>query len=456
MKKLLILLVIAIISASCKNEAPIDYVIFSGQITNKTAHHIILVNDNERDTIPVSESGDFLDTLRIAPGSYLITHDKIFTRVYLEPSSNLNISFDTKDFKNSLNFSEDGAAINNYLQEKSLKERDIMGDFDEFYSLDEQAFKTRAKEIKLVKEEFLESQQGISKAYKTKEKRNIEYEYLSKLMGYERSKSYATKKPDFKVSENFLPRLTDFDYNNAEDFEFSSSYKRLVSDHLRTLSKALVNSENLDDDIAYIKAVSTSPNQEIKNELLFDDAKYGISYTSDLESYYDIFINASTDIKNNQTITESYKKLITVAKGKPSPRFFDYENNDGSKTSLDDLKGKYVYIDVWATWCGPCIKEIPSLKEVEKSYHGKNIQFLSVSIDKLSDHNKWKKMISDENLGGIQVLADNAWESKFVQDYLIMGIPRFILLDPQGNIVTANAPRPSEEKLIALFNDLNI
>lgn len=81
---------------------------------------------------------------------------------------------------------------------------------------------------------------------------------------------------------------------------------------------------------------------------------------------------------------------------------------------------------------------------------------LSVSIDKQSDRDKWKKMIADENLGGVQVLADNAWKSKFVQDYLIMGIPRFILLDPQGSIVTANAPRPSEEKLLTLFDELEI
>lgn len=458
MKKFSIVLIIAMISVSCKKEAPIDYVVFSGNIVNKVDDNIIVANNDNsvRDTIPVSDSGDFLDTLRISTGSFLISHGKIFMRVYLEPASNLNVSFDTNDFKSSLSFSGEGAAINTYLQDKSKKEREIMGSFEDFYKLDETAFKAKANEIEMALEQFLESQESIAEAYKKKERRNIGYERVSKLMGYEKSRSYAMKDPDFKVSADFLPKMTDFDFNNAEDFDFSASYKRLVSGHFKEQSKDLAKSGNLQEEIAYLTAISNSPNQEIKNELLFDDAKYRISYTSDLESYYDIFINASTDKKNNETITESYKKLITVAKGKPSPKFFDYENNDGSKTSLDDFKGKYVYIDVWATWCGPCIKEIPSLKEVEKSYHGKNIEFLSVSIDKLSDHDKWKKMVADENLGGTQVLADNAWESKFVQDYLIMGIPRFILLDPQGNIVTANAPRPSDEKLITLFNDLNI
>ena len=111
---------------------------------------------------------------------------------------------------------------------------------------------------------------------------------------------------------------------------------------------------------------------------------------------------------------------------------------------------------MWATWCGPCLAEIPSLKKVEKTYHDKNIEFVSLSIDKKKDHDKWKKMVTEKELGGIQLIADNDSSSKFVQDYQIMGIPRFILIDPQGNIVNSNAPRPSDKKLITLFDELKI
>ncbi|WP_338410392.1 TlpA disulfide reductase family protein [uncultured Flavobacterium sp.] len=145
-----------------------------------------------------------------------------------------------------------------------------------------------------------------------------------------------------------------------------------------------------------------------------------------------------------------------LGKGKNSPKFMAYENNAGGKTSLDDLKGKYVYIDVWATWCGPCIAEIPYLKEVEKTYHSKNIQFVSLSIDEPKDYDKWKSMIKEKELGGIQLLADKAWKSEFVKNYRINGIPRFILIDPKGNIITSDAPRPSDKKLKDMFNSLSI
>lgn len=76
---------------------------------------------------------------------------------------------------------------------------------------------------------------------------------------------------------------------------------------------------------------------------------------------------------------------------KPSPIFENFENIKGGTTSLKDLKGKYVYIDVWATWCGPCKAEIPHLKSLEEKYQGKNIVFVSISVDSKEDHDAWQK-----------------------------------------------------------------
>jgi len=151
--------------------------------------------------------------------------------------------------------------------------------------------------------------------------------------------------------------------------------------------------------------------------------------------------------------------------GQASPAFENYENYKGGNTSLNDLKGKYVYVDVWATWCGPCKAEIPSLKLVEKEYHDKDIEFVSISVDngrgyknKSKDAAKegWKKMIADKEMGGLQLYADKDWKSDFVTGYKINGIPRFILIGPDGNVINPDAPRPSSPKLKKLFNSLNI
>ena len=149
-----------------------------------------------------------------------------------------------------------------------------------------------------------------------------------------------------------------------------------------------------------------------------------------------------------------YAAAIKFKKGKPSPKFNNFENYNGGTTSLDDLKGKYVYIDVWATWCGPCKQQIPFLKQVEKEYEHKNIAFVSISTDRANKYDAWRKMISDKQMGGIQLYAGT--DQSFSIEYQINAIPRFILVDPDGNIVDANAPRPSDPRLKELFNSLNI
>ena len=154
---------------------------------------------------------------------------------------------------------------------------------------------------------------------------------------------------------------------------------------------------------------------------------------------------------------ERYKEINEkLATGKPSPDFQGYINYDGGTASLSDITGQHIYIDMWATWCGPCKYEIPFLKELEEEYKDKDIKFVSISIDARKDEDKWRKMIKDKELTGTQLLADNEYQSQFVQDYYIQGIPRFIILDPNGNIVDYDAPRPSEPRLKDVLNGLDI
>ena len=132
-----------------------------------------------------------------------------------------------------------------------------------------------------------------------------------------------------------------------------------------------------------------------------------------------------------------------LGKVTPSPIFNNYENYAGGTNSLEDFKGRYVYIDVWATWCGPCKKEIPYLNAIEEKLHDRNIEFVSISVD-------------EKSLTGIQLISDNGWETDFIKSYKISGIPRFILIDPKGNIIDPDAPRPSSSELTKLLEELGV
>ncbi|MGB0890993.1 MAG: TlpA family protein disulfide reductase [Flavobacteriaceae bacterium] len=184
---------------------------------------------------------------------------------------------------------------------------------------------------------------------------------------------------------------------------------------------------------------------------------------SNAKKQNDQMINFATNNYDRQhpiALAQKEAKKKTT-KGKISPKFINYQNFKGGKTSLDDLKGKYVYIDMWATWCGPCIAEIPALKKLETDYHGKKIQFVSISIDNERTagtwekaEEKWRKMVADKNLSGVQLYAGK--DVNFVTAYQVNTIPRFLLIDPKGNIVDANAPRPSSQEIRNLFKELGI
>lgn len=123
--------------------------------------------------------------------------------------------------------------------------------------------------------------------------------------------------------------------------------------------------------------------------------------------------------------------------GDASPSF-SYKDINGKVVTLESLKGKPVYIDIWATWCPPCRAELPALKELEKKY-GSKIHFVSISCDQ--EEAKWKEMVREKDLKGIQLHIGT--DRAFMMAYEVRGIPRFILLDENGHILESDMSRPS-------------
>jgi thiol-disulfide isomerase/thioredoxin len=141
-----------------------------------------------------------------------------------------------------------------------------------------------------------------------------------------------------------------------------------------------------------------------------------------------------------------YEKVLHKNVGQKGLEF-TYKDVNDKPVSFSDFKGKYVYIDLWATWCGPCKAEIPHMKKIEEDYHGKNIVFISLSLDKPKDNQKWKDFVKKEQLKGIQIMADKDFKSDVAKNYDVNSIPRFLLFDKAGNIINADALRPSDPEL---------
>jgi len=150
-------------------------------------------------------------------------------------------------------------------------------------------------------------------------------------------------------------------------------------------------------------------------------------------------------------VKTKYSKLEKMLEGNPAPDV-RFNNMADEEVKLTDLQGKYLYLDFWATWCGPCIEEIPSLQQLMKDYAGKNILFASISVDKVRDKKKWKDFVAARNMQGEQLWVDAENNKILTETFNMLQIPRFILLDPAGKIVDANAARPSDKRIRQLFD----
>lgn len=142
-------------------------------------------------------------------------------------------------------------------------------------------------------------------------------------------------------------------------------------------------------------------------------------------------------------LQRSYAKWLSIEPGTTAPDFTG-ETPDGKQVSLSNLKGKVVYIDIWATWCGPCRAEFLWAKELKKRFEGNNeVVFLYASVD--DDSNAWRKFLETaKSPEGIHLRLSPAEERKITEKYQCGGgVPKYFLIDQQGKIVSTLAPRPS-------------
>lgn len=112
---------------------------------------------------------------------------------------------------------------------------------------------------------------------------------------------------------------------------------------------------------------------------------------------------------------------------------------DGRRVDLANLRGKVVLIDFWATWCGPCIAELPNVKKVYAEYSSKGFEIIGVSLDAEKDRQKFKDLVESEGVSWPQRFEGKGWKDPLAESYTISGIPAMFLLDQDGMLVSTNA-----------------
>ncbi len=225
-----------------------------------------------------------------------------------------------------------------------------------------------------------------------------------------------------------LPIYIDFvqtylraDFNKFYEDSLSNEYSSYADFQLKTIDKKIEN-KNIKAILAY---------KSISDQVMYQGNK-------DKDSYWETFNSLCTDDNLKNDISVKLASWSHLNRGSTIEEIA-MQDTLGNQIHFSDFVGKWIYVDVWATWCSPCRKEIPVLKELEEEFKGQDVVFMSISVDRSPE--PWKKMVKAEELKGVQVWAgQNQVINNF---YKVSGIPRFMIFDPQGKIYEANADRPS-------------
>jgi thiol-disulfide isomerase/thioredoxin len=210
------------------------------------------------------------------------------------------------------------------------------------------------------------------------------------------------------------------------------------------------NKEDIDENSKALKGISKMKNGSFKDKMLF----WQLTKSMD-ESSNSVERNKLVADYNRQLSNKHYQQIISninriaesLGKGKTAPAF-ETTSIDGKLFALADFKGKLIVIDTWATWCGPCKQQSPYFEKMALKYgKEKNVQFVAISTDE--DMKKWFIDAKSKSKSVLQLHINDM--KQFSKDYNLVSIPRFMMIDANGNFVNANLPPASDSSFERLL-----
>ncbi len=369
-----------------------------------------------------------------------------FKNLYLQKGDEITVSFDANDFENTFAVKGGHEKAIEYLNKIQL-----MGLPDQTFAQPWGRFKKDldnkiASMKRLLKVRKFDAKDKFQKM----EEGRITYFYANAMLMYPVSHLYLNQDTTMVLGQDYYDALRQYVKEDA-DLADIDEYRNYMIETSHVFDK-----EGKDIRQFYPKVIAEMNyiGEHLENEKVRESLIHFLAFTyvegngtdniTDLQNLYYTYV---TSPYLNEQFKQACAKWDKAAVGRLSPDFKGVDI-DGKQMSLRDFRGKYVYIDMWATWCGPCQKELPFLKKLEEKYRNRNIVFVGLSID--ADKAKWEARVKSGALAGTQLYIGKG--SKFQSDYRISGIPRFILVNPNGRIVNPDMTRPSSEDTEKILN----
>lgn len=474
MKKLstLIFLLISISTLLAQTNAKSQPFVLRGHLTNCAEKEVGISFQDENgqlhgESAQLDENGNFLyktNSIK-TPREVAIIIEGFGAPLFAAPGYNLSLTGDANDgptFWMTKKITGTGAETNKYhiILDSILKSKTPTKWYEIESETDFLAFIKNERKL-------MDSVAGI--VFYKKKTQDQHFGYFEKLVGYEavflelhrmlsfiNSGKCSYEKASALLKNNFDNKIL---ANPIQDkYLISSNYKDFCIEYATYLANmdyqkdsTLRNRDNY--KLEKVSKLYTGKTREFVMHRLMASAIGHSNALQDLNNYKKQFQPYISTLKNQYFITDiskgfsrkeeeilkREKDLLKVQQGRPAPGF-TLENNLGKKYSLEDFKGKVVYLDLWASWCVPCRAENPKLKALYAKYkNDARVAFISIAVN--DGVGAWKKALKKDKADWIQLFD----KDRIVSDaYVNSSIPQFVIIDKQGKIVNLNAPRPGD------------
>ena len=387
--------------SSCRQDP--NKITIKGSIANPVSDELVFNFPDTSYEANVDADGNFKITLNQDSAQYVTLLHGERTRMFIKPGDKIEVYFDTKEFDETMTYKN--SPESSFLAYKliSAEERDFYG--KSLYLADKVSYEVELE--------------------------NFKSNLMQRLDRFENGYFKITEQKSLNASvERYLKRKESFSDRTEEELLYLWETSKLSKEYNFYGLLSTLNRDEFDENLSVYEKKMNSALEPLKKLNNYEEEQGKI--TQIVASWRERKDDYDSMPKNGDMSID-----------------FSYPNISNEMISLSFFKGRLVYIDIWATWCGPCIAEIPSLKRLQKDYENMDIIFLSVSVD--TDKEAWKKMLTEDQLGGVQLWADG-W-SQITKSYAIFGIPRFMLVDKSGELIAVDAPRPSSSEIRSMIDE---